>query len=106
MPSLSNTAMNHPHRICGRALVSPMNIDAGTVAVAIVAYGRAEEVAGCLAALQRSTFRDFEVLVIENGGADCFDRLTAAVTKDRPVAGGVDAVADPRRAGNRALASR
>jgi N-acetylglucosaminyl-diphospho-decaprenol L-rhamnosyltransferase len=79
-----------------------MNIDEGIIAVAIVAYGRADEVTSCLAALARSTFRNFEVLVIENGGAACFDRLIAAVAKDWPVAESINAVADPARTGNHA----
>ena len=47
------------------------------VIVAIVSYGRSEEVIGCLSALARSSLKSFEVVVVENGGAAAFDRLAA-----------------------------
>jgi N-acetylglucosaminyl-diphospho-decaprenol L-rhamnosyltransferase len=47
------------------------------VAVCIVSFRNARDVAGCLAALARSTHADFEVVVCENGGAEAFAALEA-----------------------------
>jgi GT2 family glycosyltransferase len=45
------------------------------VAILIVAYRNAEDVSRCLQALATSSYRDFEVVICENGGADAFRRL-------------------------------
>ncbi len=47
--------------------------------VAIVSYGRPNDVLRCLTALTRSQFAEFEVVVVENAGAAAFDGLTAAL---------------------------
>ena len=77
-----------------------------TVVVAIVAYGRAEEVAECLSALSRSSFAGFEVVIVENGGAAAFDALCAALGEHWPAACVGARIANPRRAGPRATRSR
>jgi GT2 family glycosyltransferase len=46
------------------------------VAVVIVGFRNPEDVVGCLAALGRSHYRDFEVVVCENGGAESFAALS------------------------------
>jgi N-acetylglucosaminyl-diphospho-decaprenol L-rhamnosyltransferase len=51
------------------------------VAILIVAYRDAEIVVDCLKALERSTHTDFEVFVLENGGAEAFERLDRALPK-------------------------
>lgn len=45
------------------------------VAILIVGYRNAEDVAACLRALEATTYADFEVFVCENGGGDAFARL-------------------------------
>jgi N-acetylglucosaminyl-diphospho-decaprenol L-rhamnosyltransferase len=69
------------------------------VAVAIVAFRNAEDVLGCLAALARSTYRDFEVIVVENGGPEAFTALSKVLPAE--LAGGqtVRAVEAPSNLG-------
>jgi N-acetylglucosaminyl-diphospho-decaprenol L-rhamnosyltransferase len=52
---------------------------ANTIVVAIVSYGRPADVIACLSALSRSSYTDFEVIIIENAGSVAFDRLTEAL---------------------------
>lgn len=47
------------------------------VAVCIVTFRNPQDIAVCLAALSRSTYSDFEVVICENGGPDAFAKLTA-----------------------------
>lgn len=54
------------------------------VVTCIVAFRNAGEIADCLAALARSTHTAFEVVVAENGGAEAFAALTAAVPEQLP----------------------
>lgn len=49
------------------------------VAILIVGYRNPDDVGRCLAALEASTHRDFEVFVCENGGPEAFARLQAEV---------------------------
>ena len=49
------------------------------VAIVIVGYRNAEDVAACLRALEASTHTDFAVFICENGGPEAFARLTATV---------------------------
>jgi len=49
------------------------------VAVLIVAYKNADDVARCLAALRLSTYFDFEVVVCENGGDVAYKALLGAI---------------------------
>ena len=52
---------------------------ANTIVVAIVSYGRPDDVIACLSALSRSSYTDFEVIIIENAGSAAFDRLAVAL---------------------------
>jgi len=45
------------------------------VAVVIVGYRNIGDIARCLTALEKSTYRDFEIVVCENGGAEAFAAL-------------------------------
>ncbi len=45
------------------------------VAVSIVGFRNPDDIVGCLAALDRSTYADFEVIICENGGAEAFEAL-------------------------------
>jgi hypothetical protein len=49
------------------------------VAVAIVGYRNAADIARCLGALANSSHTNFEVVICENGGSAAFDRLQQAV---------------------------
>ncbi|MBL8554512.1 MAG: glycosyltransferase family 2 protein [Phenylobacterium sp.] len=48
------------------------------VAVVIVGFRNARDIAGCLKALDAQTYADFEVVVCENGGPAAFEALQAA----------------------------
>src|SRR3954453_9373862 len=76
---------------------------AALVAVAIVSYGRPEDVMACLAALERSSFAEFEVVIVENAGSKAFDRLSAALATAWSCSDEPDgkSVADPMRASDR-----
>lgn len=56
----------------------------GTVVVCIVGFRNAGEIAGCLRALAQSDYRDFEVVICENGGEEAAIRLRAAVPRVLP----------------------
>jgi N-acetylglucosaminyl-diphospho-decaprenol L-rhamnosyltransferase len=56
------------------------------VAVAIVGFRNAEDIARCLSALSASTYADFEVVICENGGAESAAALSARLP--RRLAGG------------------
>lgn len=49
------------------------------VTVAIVGYRNPHDVARCLAALSLSRYKNFEVLVCENGGSEAFSALTEVI---------------------------
>lgn len=49
------------------------------VSIAIVAFRNADEIAGCLGALEKSTHTDFDVVICENGGPKAFAELEAAI---------------------------
>lgn len=49
------------------------------VAVAIVGYRNPDDVVRCVAALEASTYADYEVIIAENGGPEAFDTLRAAL---------------------------
>lgn len=69
------------------------------VAVAIVGFRNPDDVARCLAALGRSTYADFEVIICENGGEHSHRRLVEAIPQR--LAGGqiVRAIAAPGNLG-------
>jgi GT2 family glycosyltransferase len=49
------------------------------VAIAIVTFRNTDDIVRCLAALDRQTHADFEVIVCENGGPKAFQALTAVL---------------------------
>ncbi|WP_312162792.1 glycosyltransferase family 2 protein [Phenylobacterium sp.] len=59
------------------------------VAVCIVAFRNVDDIVGCLGALAASSYRDFEVLICENGGQAAYEalqaRLPAALPGGQPV---------------------
>ena len=59
------------------------------VAVVIVGYRNAGDIARCLAALEKSTYRDFEIVICENGGAEAFaalqSQLPQTLLNEQPV---------------------
>ena len=59
------------------------------VAVVVVAFRNPDDVSRCVAALAQSTHSDFEIVVVENGGADAFAelqrRLPAALDGGQPI---------------------
>lgn len=63
------------------------------VAVCIVGFRNVEDVLACLGALDQATWRDFGVIVCENGGAEAYARLRSAVA-DRTVGAGPVTVLD------------
>jgi N-acetylglucosaminyl-diphospho-decaprenol L-rhamnosyltransferase len=80
------------------------------VVVAIVSYGRPDDVVRCLTALTRSQFTEFEVVVVENAGAVAFEGLTATLeaawTAADPAAAGAVTLVDPARAGEACVRAR
>lgn len=54
------------------------------VSVCIVGFRNPRDIETCLAALAQSTFRDFEVVICENGGAKAFADLQAVVQPSLP----------------------
>jgi len=72
------------------------------VIVAIVSYGRQEDVVACLSALARSNFAAFEVVVVENAGPTAFDQLAATLEAIWPAADPGMAAASPLAAPERA----
>jgi N-acetylglucosaminyl-diphospho-decaprenol L-rhamnosyltransferase len=86
----------------------PAQMTPGSVIVAIVAYGRPQDVVRCLSALARSSFAAFEVVIVENAGAAAYEALCAALADRLPKAAepAGESVAEARRAGPRALRSR
>lgn len=51
------------------------------VSISIVGYRNAGDIVACLHALDSATYADFEVIICENGGAEAYERLVAAVPK-------------------------
>jgi GT2 family glycosyltransferase len=69
------------------------------VAVVIVGFRNPGDIATCLAALERSVWHDFHVVIVENGGAAAFEALCAAIPD--ALAGGqrVEKIASPGNVG-------
>lgn len=70
-----------------------------TIAVCIVGFRNEGDIVRCLAALEHSTHRAFEVVICENGGADAFARLTAALPPALPGGQAVRAIQAPGNLG-------
>ncbi len=80
------------------------------IAVAIVGYRNAADIARCLEALATSTYADFEVVICENGGPDAYEALVAAIPNALASGQGVRTVLAERNLGyaggvNRCLAA-
>jgi GT2 family glycosyltransferase len=58
--------------------------DGPHVCVAIVGFRNAGDIVRCLAALATSTWDDFDVVIVENGGAAAFEALVAATPESLP----------------------
>ena len=54
------------------------------VAICIVGFRNPHDIVECLAALEGSTYADFEVVICENGGAEAFAALAEAVPAKLP----------------------
>lgn len=54
------------------------------VAVCIVSFRNPADVARCLEGLSKSEWRDFEVVICENGGAAAFEALSARIPQSLP----------------------
>ena len=54
------------------------------IAVAVVGFRNLDDISRCLAALEHSTFQDFEVVICENGGSTAYLRLTEALPSRLP----------------------
>ena len=54
------------------------------VSVVIVGYRNPGDIVRCLAALSGSSHRDFDVVVVENGGPEAFQALVSAVAPQLP----------------------
>ncbi len=79
--------------------------------VSMVAFRNLDDVLNCLGGLEHQSFRDFEVVICENGGPEAFARLSAAVPAKLSSGQPVACVADhsnPGYAGgiNRCIAAR
>lgn len=69
------------------------------VAIAIVGFRNADDIALCLKALARSEHTDFEVIICENGGPDAFAALSAVLPTALPGGQAVRAVLAPGNLG-------
>lgn len=69
------------------------------VAVAIVGYKNAEDIAECLKALAATLYSDFEVVICENGGPDAYARLRAETPDALPGGQPVRITLAPRNLG-------
>lgn len=54
------------------------------IAVVIVGFRNAGDILECVSALERSTYRDFEVVICENGGDEAYRQLSALLSGKRP----------------------
>lgn len=54
------------------------------IAIAIVGFRNASDIQRCLAAVGSSTYRDFEVVICENGGPEAFETLAATLPTRLP----------------------
>lgn len=69
------------------------------VAVSIVGFRNPNDIVRCLAALERSTHVDFEVIICENGGPKAFSELVAVLPGRLAAGQAVRAVLAPRNLG-------
>jgi GT2 family glycosyltransferase len=69
------------------------------VAVVIVGYRNDGDILRCLAALEKSTYRDFEIVICENGGAAAFDVLQSRAPAALPQGQAVRLIKAPGNGG-------
>jgi N-acetylglucosaminyl-diphospho-decaprenol L-rhamnosyltransferase len=69
------------------------------VAIAIVGFRNPDDIARCLAALESSTHRAFEVVICENGGPDAFDTLKSTLPETLPSGQPVRVILSPGNLG-------
>lgn len=69
------------------------------VAVVIVGYRNVADVAACIAALERSTYSQFEVVVCENGGAEAHEALVRALPQQLADGQKIQVIAAPHNLG-------
>ena len=69
------------------------------VAIAIVGFRNPQDILGCLDALAASTYRDFEVVICENGGPDAFADLSVQIPDNVGAGRPVRAVLAPSNLG-------
>src|SRR5947209_3557126 len=69
------------------------------VAVVIVGFRNADDIVRCTAALAHSTYKDFDVVVCENGGKHAYHDLVQALPDRLPGGQSVRLVLAPRNLG-------
>jgi len=69
------------------------------VAVCIVGYRNAGDIVACVRALAKSTYREFDVQICENGGPDAYRALTQALPKNLPGGQRLELIEAPRNLG-------
>jgi N-acetylglucosaminyl-diphospho-decaprenol L-rhamnosyltransferase len=70
-----------------------------SIAICIVGFRNADDIARCLEALSESTHADFDVVICENGGPESYEVLRAATPSVLPGGQQVRIVAAPRNLG-------
>src|ERR1700760_1651196 len=73
--------LRHPAlRICALTVFSQFGENSTVhVSLAIVGFRNANDILECLGALERSTHKDFDVVICENGGAAAYADLAGRV---------------------------
>jgi len=69
-----------------------MTCPAQHISICIVGFHNADDIARCLAALSESTYKHFDVVICENGGADSHARLRQAIPAQLPGGQAVEAL--------------
>src|SRR3546814_14748968 len=69
------------------------------VAIVIVGFRNLPDIQRCLGALEASTYRDFEILICENGGDQAFSELVHALPSALPGGQPIRAVQAPGKLG-------
>jgi N-acetylglucosaminyl-diphospho-decaprenol L-rhamnosyltransferase len=69
------------------------------VSICIVAFRNTKDIVGCLEALGRSTYADFEVVICENGGESAYRALVDVLTPNLPTGQPVQIISAPENPG-------
>src|SRR3546814_1835671 len=80
---------------------SDLRVTALHVAIVIVGFRNLPDIQRCLGALEASTYRDFEILICENGGDQAFSELVHALPSALPGGQPIRAVKAPDRKSTR-----